>query len=83
MSESPRDDRRKFEDGIRELKHKDPFSPFNIVMGSGDKYLIEDPDMLIVGPVEIIYVVPRSGKTYRLRKSQVVAIEELEQRPAA
>ena len=75
--------RKKFEDGIRELKHKEPFQRFNIVMSSGDKCLVEDPDMLIVGPVEIIYVVPRSGKTYRLRKSQVVAIEELEQRPAA
>jgi hypothetical protein len=79
----PENDRQKFEDGIKELKHKDPFAPFNIVMGSGDKYLIEDPDMLIVGPVEIIYVVPHSGKTYRLRKSQVDAIEELEHRPAA
>jgi hypothetical protein len=75
--------RRKFEDGLRELKHKEPFQPFKIVMSSGDKYLVEDPDMLIVGPVEIIYVVPRSGETYRLRKTQVVAIEELEQRPAA
>ena len=75
--------RRKFEDGIRELKHKDPFQPFNIVMSSGDKCLVQDPDMLIVGPVEIIYVVLRSGKNYRLRKSQIVAIEELEQRPAA
>jgi hypothetical protein len=75
--------RQKFEDGIRELKRKDPFQPFNIVMTSGDKCRVDDPDMLIVGPVEIIYVVPRSGKTYRLRKSQVVAIEELEERPAA
>jgi len=74
---------RKFEDGIRELKHKDPFQPFNIVMTSGDKCPVEDPDMLIVGPVEIIYVVPRSGRTVRLRKSQITAIEELEQRPAA
>ena len=75
--------RKKFEDGIRELKHKDPFQSFNIVMSSGDRCLIEDPDMLIVGPAEVIYVVPRSGRTYRLRKSQIVAVEELEQRPAA
>ncbi len=75
--------RQKFEDGIKELKHKDPFQPFNIVMSSGDRCLVEDPDMLIVGPVEIIYVVPRSGKTFRLRKSQVVAIEELDQHKAA
>ena len=75
--------RQRFEDGIRELKHKEPFQPFNIVMTSGDRCRVDDPDMLIVGPVEIIYVMPRSGKTYRLRKSQVVAIEELDERPAA
>ena len=28
------------------LKHRDPFIPFQIVMTSGDRYLIEDPDDL-------------------------------------
>jgi hypothetical protein len=76
--------RQKFEDGIREFKHENPFQPFNIIMSSGDKCRVDDPDMPIVGPLEMIYVVPNSGRTSRLRKSQVVALEELEdQRPAA
>ncbi len=72
-----------FDDTLDELKHKEPFDPFVVIMASGDKYRIEDPDMMINSPVEIIYVVPRSGRVLRLRKSQIVAIEEHAERHAA
>ena len=75
--------RQSFDDTIRELQRQEPFSPFNIVMASGDKYLIDDPYMMVNGPAEIFYAVPRSGKIVRLRKNQIVALEELEHKPAA
>ena len=77
------DKRRTYDDVIHELRHKDPFAPFNIVMASGDRNLIDDPDMMIVTSLEIIYVVPRTENTVRLRKTQVVAIEELQPRKVA
>jgi hypothetical protein len=72
-----------FDDILRDLKRKDPFTPFNIVMASGDKYLIEDPEMMVVSPVEVFYVIPKHGNLLRIRKSQIVALEELHNRPAA
>ncbi|MGN6370392.1 MAG: hypothetical protein ACTHN5_19225 [Phycisphaerae bacterium] len=72
-----------YDDVIDELRHRDPFAPFYIVMSSGDRYLIDDPFMMVVTANEIIYVVPRSERIARLRKSQIAAIEELERRPAA
>ena len=78
-----KDRRHSFEDTLQELKHKEPFSPFTVIMASGDRYRIEDPDMMINSPVEIIYVVPHSGRVVRLRKTQVVAIEENSEKHAA
>jgi hypothetical protein len=72
-----------YDEIIDELRRRDPFVPFFVVMSSGDRYLIDDPFMVVVTSNEIIYVVPRSERIMRLRKSQVVAIEELETRPAA
>ena len=73
----------RYDDIIEELRRKEPFMPFFVVMASGDRYLIDDPFMMVLTPTEIIYVVPRSEKTARLRKSQIVAIEELQAKPAA
>lgn len=72
-----------FESIILELKRKDPFSPFNIVMASGDKYLIEDPEMMVVGATEIIYVVPPSDKVVFIRKNQITGLEQFERKSAA
>jgi len=58
------------------LKRKEPFAPFNIVTASGDKYLIEDPEMMVVGPTEVIYVVPRSDKVIFIRKNQITGLEQ-------
>jgi hypothetical protein len=42
-------------DTILHLKRKDPFSPFRIVMSSGDRYLIENPDALAVASAQLHY----------------------------
>ena len=72
-----------FENIIVELKRKDPFTPFNIVMASGDKYLIEDPEMMVVGETEIIYVVPKSDNVIFIRKNQISGLEQFHRKPAA
>jgi hypothetical protein len=68
---------------ILTLKHRDPFSPFNIVMNSGDRYRVENPDLLAVGKSEMTYYLPRSDRVVFIRTNQVVAVEQLEEKPAA
>jgi hypothetical protein len=69
-------------DSILHLKRKDPFVPFQIVMSSGDRYMIEDPERLAVATLQLHYY-PHSGMGVHLRLNQIAAVEERLDRPAA
>jgi hypothetical protein len=69
-------------DTILHLKRRDPFSPFQIVMASGDRYLIENPDALAIAATQLHYY-PRSGMGIHMRLNQITAVEEHGERPAA
>jgi hypothetical protein len=77
------DDREKFEEILYKLQHQVPFESFNIVMASGDKYRIDDPFTMVISPADVFCSEPKTGTIVRLRKSQIVAIEQLLSRPAA
>jgi len=62
-------------DTIRDLKRREPFAPFRIVMSSGDGYLIEDPDALAIASSQLHYY-PRSSRSVHLRLNQISAVEE-------
>ena len=62
-------------DTIIHLKRQEPFVPFAIVMGSGDRYRIENPDALAVATSQLHYY-PRTGMGIHMRLNQVVAVEE-------
>jgi hypothetical protein len=62
-------------DTIRDLKRRSPFSPFGIVMSSGDRYLIDDPDALAIGGTQLHFY-PRSGMGIHMRISQIVTVEQ-------
>ena len=68
---------------IQTLKHREPFVRFQIVMTSGDRFLIENPDLLAIGKSEMAYYFPRSDRIAFLRLNQIAAVEQLEERPAA
>jgi len=68
---------------VRDLKNRDPFVPFVIVMTSGDRYLVDDPDALAIGGSQLFYYVPRTGKLMHLRINQIAIVEENSERPAA
>jgi hypothetical protein len=61
-------------DTIMHLKRGDPFAPFRIVMASGDKYLIENPDALAIATSQLHYY-PRSGMGVHMRLNQITAVE--------
>ena len=62
---------------IRELRVKEPFIPFRIVMTSGEGYVIENSELLAIGRSQLVYCLPRSDKTAHLRINQIAAVEEL------
>ena len=67
---------------IKHLKRREPFTPFQIVMASGDRYLIENPDALAIASTQVHYY-PRTGMGVHLRINQIAVVEELNERPAA
>jgi hypothetical protein len=69
-------------DTIIHLKRKEPFAPFQVVMASGDRYLIDDPERLAVAELQLHYY-PHSGMGIHLRLNQIAAVEEQSDRPAA
>jgi hypothetical protein len=69
-------------DTIKHLRRREPFTPFQIVMASGDRYLIENPDALAIASTQVHYY-PRTGMGVHLRINQIAVVEEPDQRPAA
>jgi len=69
-------------DTIKHLRRREPFTPFQVVMASGDRYLIENPDALAISSSQLHYY-PRTGMGVHLRINLINAVEELDERPAA
>jgi hypothetical protein len=69
-------------DTILHLKRRDPFVPFHILMASGDRYVIDNPDALAVATSQVHYY-PRYGMGIHMRLNQIIAVEEPGERPAA
>jgi hypothetical protein len=63
---------------IRELRRRDPFVPFRVVMSSGDGYVIEDSELLAIGSSQLVYCYPHSDRVAHLRMSQIASVEELD-----
>jgi len=70
-------------DTIRDLKHREPFLPFWIVMTSGDRFIIDNPEGLVIGESQLHYYPRRSDRPVHLRINQIVAVDELELRRGA
>ena len=62
-------------DSILHLKRREPFNPFYIVMASGDRYLVENPDAFAVATTQLHYY-PRGGMGIHMRLNEVAAVEE-------
>jgi hypothetical protein len=69
-------------DTITHLKRQEPFAPFIIVMASGDRYLIENPDALAIATSQLHYY-PRSGMGVHMRINQIVTIDVNGEKSAA
>ena len=63
---------------IRDLKLREPFAPFRIVMTSGDKYLIERGENLIFMKSQLFYLSPVTEKFVFMRMNQISGVEYAE-----
>ena len=63
-------------DAIRDLKHRDPFTPFRVVMTSGEGFTIEHPDLLAMNESQLVYCLPRSNRVVYMRLNQVVTVDD-------
>jgi len=69
-------------DTIRDLKRREPFTPFLIVMTSGDKYRIEDPDALAIATSQLHYFPRGSGVAIHMRLNQISSVEVNDEKSA-
>ena len=74
------DERLTFIDTIRELKNREPFAPFVVVLASGDRHLIEDGDALAISSTQLHYFAPRSNRALHMVLGQIASVEEVEQK---
>ena len=63
---------------IRDLRRREPFIPFRVVMTSGEGYTIENSELLAIGRSQLIYCFPHSDRVAHLRMNQIATVEELE-----
>jgi len=66
-----------FEAELRRYRHADPFVPFDIILTSGGRVSVRDPDALAFTCNAVIYGDPRRGIGI-YRKNQVVGFHVLE-----
>jgi hypothetical protein len=63
---------------LEKLKSRDPFTRFTIVMTSGDRYEVTEPDTLVPGRNVLTHVPVRSGGHSALRMNQISSIDAAE-----
>ena len=78
MSEEEKDpDPIEFESELRRYRRAEPFVPFDIILTSGDRVEVRDPDALAFTSNAIVYGDRRQGILI-YRKNQVVGFHVLE-----
>ncbi len=63
---------------IRDFRRREPFVRFQVVMTSGDRYTVENSELLAIARSQLIYCHPHSDRVAHLRMSEIAAIEELD-----
>lgn len=62
-------------DTLRELMGRDPFTPFTIILTSGDRVKISNPELLALGASQFTYYFPRSDRWAMLRLNQIAMVK--------
>ena len=65
-------------DEIKDRLAADPFTPFALVMSSGERYTVKNPDLVALGELTIWIYPPSSDRGNLLHLRQLTALELLE-----
>ncbi len=65
---------------IADLKSRDQFVPFSIVVSSGDRYRIESPENLVQMKTEFFYAHPGTDNFVFIRINQIAAVERMNEK---
>lgn len=60
---------------LRDFLAREPFDPFVLVMTSGDRFKIENPNLVHVYGEYITYFLPRSDAQAHIRLNQLVFMQ--------
>jgi len=60
---------------IREMLEREPFVPFSVVMSSGDRIKVENPDLVAIVEPQLTYYFPRSNGVAHLRLGQIALLQ--------
>jgi hypothetical protein len=66
-----------FEDELRRLAKSEPFTPFEIVVTSGDRYEVTEELQIAISGNAVVVLMPKRGMKM-FRKNQIVAVHTLE-----
>lgn len=62
-------------ESLQELLHHEPFVPFRIVVTSGDRYDVVNPNLVAIGQSMVFYCYPRSDRLTWMPLNQIVSVE--------
>jgi hypothetical protein len=65
-------------DAIRELLHRQPFEPFDILMSSGEVHRVKHPEFAILLPSRIIVTDPVADRVAMLSLIHITEVRMLE-----
>ena len=60
---------------VRQLLHRKPFKPFRVVMRSGDRHDVTDPNRMAIGK-SYVYWFPPAGRMVQLAKREIELVYE-------
>jgi hypothetical protein len=63
---------------LKDYLDREPFSPFRIILTSGNTYEVTSPYQIAIGQTQLDYYFPRSDRKAVLRMNQIAAFEDSE-----
>ncbi len=62
-------------ESIIELLDREPFTPFRIVLASGEAYVITNPHLVALGQTQMNVYAPKSDRWSILRLNQIASVD--------
>jgi hypothetical protein len=64
-------------DALRGFLRRDPFTPFRVVMSSGESYAVQNPELLAMNEHHLVYCFPHSGRVIYMRLNQISEVDDV------